>query len=585
MKIYPISIAVSFILFAVFLCSVQLSALVYPPLLTAAVVSSTTTTTTTNDLTVTQDVSGTSSVDNPDASNSGDNSNTLDSQDTDNQDQTFGQVPQNPPTPPVKEKTYTLRVYKDIAAGSPNGEFKFKVTGEKITDPITFSINTADAVFYNVTGLSEGTYAVTETLPDSGAWEQTSTNCDAVKVPYVANQAITSCRIKNTRKKDGKTGSLEVMKLTNGGKGAFSFTIDGPSFAEPKTFSIDTNQGRSKVFDALKPGVYHVKENVPVNWKKTRDTCGTVEITVGTASSCVITNQIMYGSLKIIKKTIGGGNEEKFSFTVTGDGNAEDYSMTVKNHSGYVLVPNLTSGSKYTVIEKSRDGWKMVSNTCKNVVIELGKTKECSLVNSENGTQKALLRINKIARGGDGTFEFTVSKNNGARSDLDFKITTSGGTGYKDLDDITAGTFTVEEKISTGWVVNNQCKDVAVAAGEVKNCTVFNVANGQKKQVLAPSNTSDSVNAVFVARDVVFGQQNASITILQKFLNGHGFSIASSGPGSPRNETGYFGNATLVALKNFQTANGLSASSNALGKFGPWTQAIINEKYGGISNS
>ena len=59
---------------------------------------------------------------------------------------------------------------------------------------------------------------------------------------------------------------------------------------------------------------------------------------------------------------------------------------------------------------------------------------------------------------------------------------------------------------------------------------------------------------------------------LQQYLNTHGFTIATTGAGSPGYETTYFGTATFKALKKFQVAHGLPAS----GYFGPLTRAVIS---------
>jgi hypothetical protein len=47
------------------------------------------------------------------------------------------------------------------------------------------------------------------------------------------------------------------------------------------------------------------------------------------------------------------------------------------------------------------------------------------------------------------------------------------------------------------------------------------------------------------------------IPALQQFLNIHGFILAIDGPGSPGQETDFFGMKTYKALINFQSANGL----------------------------
>ena len=60
----------------------------------------------------------------------------------------------------------------------------------------------------------------------------------------------------------------------------------------------------------------------------------------------------------------------------------------------------------------------------------------------------------------------------------------------------------------------------------------------------------------------------ADIRSLQEFFNTHGFLVAQSGPGSPGNETSFFGLATFQALKAFQAAHGLPST----GYFGPLTR-------------
>jgi peptidoglycan hydrolase-like protein with peptidoglycan-binding domain len=67
------------------------------------------------------------------------------------------------------------------------------------------------------------------------------------------------------------------------------------------------------------------------------------------------------------------------------------------------------------------------------------------------------------------------------------------------------------------------------------------------------------------------------IVRLQQFLNTHGFSVASSGPGSRGEETATFGLHTYQALMAFQHAHGLPDT----GFFGPLTR----EKVALISSS
>jgi hypothetical protein len=66
------------------------------------------------------------------------------------------------------------------------------------------------------------------------------------------------------------------------------------------------------------------------------------------------------------------------------------------------------------------------------------------------------------------------------------------------------------------------------------------------------------------------------------FLNNNGFAVATTGPGSPGNESSYFGAKTKVALTKFQNAyaaqiltpQGLTKGTGILG---PYTRQIVNE--------
>jgi peptidoglycan hydrolase-like protein with peptidoglycan-binding domain len=73
-------------------------------------------------------------------------------------------------------------------------------------------------------------------------------------------------------------------------------------------------------------------------------------------------------------------------------------------------------------------------------------------------------------------------------------------------------------------------------------------------------------------RDLTLGSTGEDVRALQKYLNGNGYTVAQSGPGSLGQETLIFGFATQAALARYQTARGLTP---AVGYFGPKTRASI----------
>ncbi len=82
-------------------------------------------------------------------------------------------------------------------------------------------------------------------------------------------------------------------------------------------------------------------------------------------------------------------------------------------------------------------------------------------------------------------------------------------------------------------------------------------------------NSSGSVTIPVPTHDLAPGATGEDVKNLQKLLNKQGFTIALSGPGSPGNETAYFGGATYRALVKFQKSRKIIP---AVGRLGPLTR-------------
>ncbi|HRH26292.1 MAG TPA: cadherin domain-containing protein [Candidatus Paceibacterota bacterium] len=75
------------------------------------------------------------------------------------------------------------------------------------------------------------------------------------------------------------------------------------------------------------------------------------------------------------------------------------------------------------------------------------------------------------------------------------------------------------------------------------------------------------------ARDLTVGSEGGDVLALQQFLNANSYVLSTEGPGSPGNESTYFGERLRFALSRFQAANGISP---AAGYFGPTTRAFVS---------
>ena len=65
-----------------------------------------------------------------------------------------------------------------------------------------------------------------------------------------------------------------------------------------------------------------------------------------------------------------------------------------------------------------------------------------------------------------------------------------------------------------------------------------------------------------LTKDLNFGVSDPEVLILQQLLNSHGYQVASSGPGSPGNETTMFGTLTRNAVRRFQCDKGIVCSGS-----------------------
>ena len=88
------------------------------------------------------------------------------------------------------------------------------------------------------------------------------------------------------------------------------------------------------------------------------------------------------------------------------------------------------------------------------------------------------------------------------------------------------------------------------------------------KETPQPSSTSD----YSFTRNLYLGLSGEDVRNLQRYLNVAGYVIASEGPGSPGQETDFFGSLTRSAVIDFQRDHNISP---AVGYFGPVTRGVV----------
>lgn len=86
------------------------------------------------------------------------------------------------------------------------------------------------------------------------------------------------------------------------------------------------------------------------------------------------------------------------------------------------------------------------------------------------------------------------------------------------------------------------------------------------------SSSSSSSSSCNFTRDLTIGSTGDDVMCLQKLLNANGFTVSTSGAGSPGNESTYFGAKTQSALAKWQASKGITPSA---GYLGPKTRAAL----------
>jgi uncharacterized protein (TIGR03437 family) len=366
--------------------------------------------------------------------------------------------------------TGSIQVVKNTVGG--NGTFAF-TSNFGLTSPLITSGLTASQT---VSGLAPGSsYSVSETVPSG--WTQTSASCTSgipTAVTVVAG-ATTICTFTNTVV--AATGSIQVVKNTVGGNGAFTFTSNFGL-----TSLTTSGNTASQTFGNLAPGSgYSLSETLPTGWTQTSASCtnGTpaaIIVAAGVTTTCIITNTYAAptGSIKVVKNTVNG--DGTFAFT----SNFGLTFLTTIDGTASLTFSNLLPGASYSVSEIVPSGWTQTFASCTNgtlaaITVVAGATTTCTITNTQQGS----FRLVKNTVGGDGTFTFNSNFGIGPIS-----LTTSGGTASQTFGNLRPGGYAVSETVPTDWTqtsascTNGSPAAITVVAGVTTTCIFTNTKGG-----------------------------------------------------------------------------------------------------------
>lgn len=358
----------------------------------------------------------------------------------------------------------------------------------------TFSVSGVAGTFASGSSvtLNTGVYTVTESGPANYTATGASGTCGSLSsssATLTVTEQGGTCTFTNTR----DMGNLKAVKTVDDGSNLtqWSFALDG---GQP----IQANAQGQVDFGQVTTGVTHIiTESGPTSSYQLISVSGTncarqgdslsADATVekGGATVCTFSNNVNKGSITVIKDTVPDDVQD-FGFTVTGSGltgfTLDDDGDNGNGVSNTKTFSGLLPGN-YTVTESTASGWDLTALACvsDNQSLNVGSGNTASLTLSAGqsitctftNTKKGHLIVHKITDPADDTTEFSVtaSGNGVITGDAARTISTVLDADYE----VVPGTYKVAETPVAGWdETGNTCVDVAVAAGETKECTITN---------------------------------------------------------------------------------------------------------------
>src|SRR3989344_2908082 len=344
---------------------------------------------------------------------------------------------------------------------------------------------------------------------------------------------------------DDFTPTLTIVKNTTGGNATFSFDI---SAGTPNTANVTTSGGGGSSSEIrLTAGTSTVLEDAAVDWTLSSVACteggdsiGT-SLTRGMEFTAAVGDEIICTFSNIFTEGGGGGGGE--------DGSDVSVAKSVDKaapNRGDTIIYTLT----VSVAGESATG--LVVHDALPAGLTFVSTSTSDIVGVYSSTT-ADWTIPSLASSSAATLHITATIN----SDLAFGTViantasvTAGDTSDNGDNDTSSASVTVTDSSSNGGSSsNNDSSSGGSSGGRARNKTL-------QGQVLgAATTTPQACNTPLLTSYLRRGLPNDPVQVkkLQQFLNSDpATQLAIVGPGSPGNETGFFGPLTDAAVRKFQ---------------------------------
>jgi len=345
-----------------------------------------------------------------------------------------------------------------------------------------FKVNDGTTIPFEVDGQNDltvdaGTYSVVE--PNVSGYSTSYDNCTDI---VISNGESQTCTITNSDIQP----KLTVVKVVVNDNGGTKDVSDFPLF-------VGTTEVTSEVENGFNVGNYVVSETSQDGYAGTIsgdcDEKGNVSLALGDSKICTITNDDLAGHL-IVRKVTNPVNDPT-NFVILLEGGNLVSGRARRNLSTIAPVNYEVDAGTFSVSEDSLPGWDETSNTCSDIVIGIGETKECTITNTKLGSIQGK-KFEDMNSDGDrdsgDNFMNNWTINLYERGDHLIQLirsTTTGDTGtlgqYK-FKDLKPGRYLVCETLKDGWIqsglvgsVNTElnpnkdgsnCFDVTLGAGE-----------------------------------------------------------------------------------------------------------------------